>query len=107
VTFTELVQKCYDQAVKSGWADKEVPIPEQIALLHSEASEALESWRNKEPLDWVSETGKPEGLATEYADIFIRLAHYAKLNGFDLEKAILQKLHYNSTRPYRHGGKRA
>ena len=40
----------FNQAVKSGWGDKEVSFPEMIALLHSELSEALESYRKGEPV---------------------------------------------------------
>lgn len=105
MTIKELVDWCFKQAKASGWCDKPVPIPEQIALIHSEASEALESWRNNEP---ISDTvlGKPEGLASEYADIIIRIAHYSKLNGIDLEYELRRKLEYNATRAYRHGNKR-
>lgn len=100
-------KRCFDQAVALGWTEKPVPVPEQIALVHSEASEALESWRNKEPMSWIDENGKPQGIGSEFADIIIRLGHYAELNGVDLETEILRKLDYNMTRGYRHGGKLA
>jgi len=107
VTLTELVERCFEQAKEKGWVQKDgVPIPEQIALLHSEVSEAFESWRNKEPLSWVKD-GKPEGLASEYADVVIRIGHYCKALGIDLEEEVIRKLEYNKTRPYRHGGKAA
>ena len=93
-------------AKAKGWMDKEVPVPEQVALIHSEISEALESWRNKEPVLWM-DGPKPCGLASEYADAAIRLYHYAHLNGFDLDEEIARKMNYNETRPYRHGGKLA
>lgn len=109
MTISEVVQRCYDQAVKSGWADKPVPVIEQVALIHSEASEALESWRNGEAMSWTdSQNGnKPMGVGSEYADIVIRVAHYCILNKIDLEYEISRKLAYNATRPYRHGGKQA
>ena len=95
-----------DWAKRKGWMDREVPVPEQIALVHSELSEALESWRVSEPLLWLDE-GKPCGLASEYADAAIRLFHYAGLNGFDLLEVVETKMQYNENRPYRHGGKQA
>ncbi len=108
MTIEDLVRLCYEQAVRSGWAEKPVPVPEQVALICSEACEALESWRAKMPTSWTDPSNhKPEGLASEYADIVIRVAHYCALNQIDLEYEIRRKLRYNATRPYRHGGKLA
>lgn len=103
----EMQRRCYKQAVELGWNERPVPFPEQIALIHSEASEALESYRNGDPVSWTDESGKPQGIASEFADIIIRLGHYAELNGIDLEAEIERKLSYNMTRGYRHGGKLA
>jgi NTP pyrophosphatase (non-canonical NTP hydrolase) len=101
----QLVDKCYSQAEALGWTEKPVSVVEQIALIHSEASEALESFRNNEPLSWTDDKGKPQGIASEYADIVIRIGHYAKALGIDMEYEITRKLAYNMTRGHRHGGK--
>lgn len=93
-------------AKEKGWLDKEVSVAEQCALIHSEISEALESYRNNEETLWLDENGKPNGLASEYADAAIRLFHYAYLNEFDLITEIRRKMEYNWTRPHRHGGKK-
>jgi NTP pyrophosphatase (non-canonical NTP hydrolase) len=105
MTITEMVEKCYSNAVTLGWAEKPVPIPEQIALVHSEASEALEAFRNHEPITWTDEHNKPQGVGSEFADILIRIGHYSKLNGIDLEYEVSRKLEFNLTRGHRHGGK--
>lgn len=107
MTIEQLVEMCYAVAVSKGWGDKPVPVPEQVALICSEACEGLESWRDNELQSWTDDNGKPQGLASEYADVVIRIAHYCKLLGIDLHYEITRKLAYNQTRPYRHGNKQA
>jgi NTP pyrophosphatase (non-canonical NTP hydrolase) len=105
MTITELVERSYTQAKELGWADKEIPVPEMIALIHSEASEALESFRNNELVMWTDQQGKPQGIASEFADILIRIGHYSHILGIPLDAEIDRKLKYNMHRGYRHGGK--
>jgi NTP pyrophosphatase (non-canonical NTP hydrolase) len=105
MTIQEMQDRCFENAKKLGWADKPVPVPEMIALIHSEASEALESFRDHEPTSFTSSEGKPEGIGSEFADIIIRVAHYAELLKINLDYEIDRKLTYNLTRGYRHGGK--
>lgn len=90
---------------QNGWYEKEVSFPEMIALIHSEASEALESWRDGEAISWTDDS-KPMGVASEFADIVIRVMDYADRLEINLVDEIGRKLDYNSTRGYRHGGKR-
>jgi hypothetical protein len=45
---------------------------EQIALIHSEYSEALEEHRSGQPFVYFDESGKPEGIAVEIVDGLIR-----------------------------------
>ncbi len=82
-------------------------IPEMLALIHSEVSEALEAWRENNVDMYYSESGKPEGLVVELADTMIRIADLAGYMDIDLSAAIATKIAYNATRPYRHGGKSA
>lgn len=49
---------------------------------------------------------KPEGVPSEYADIFIRLCDECGKAGIDLAAAVKEKLDYNNTRSPLHGGKR-
>ena len=92
-----------------GWQPNDNRFLESLALLHSEVSEALEAYRDK---DWGSireEDGKPEGVTSELADVFIRLlstwAQFLTPLGHDLEEQYELKMAYNRTRAYRHGGR--
>ena len=80
-------------------------VPEKLALIHSEISEALESVRKGEALLFEKD-GKPEGLGVELADAVIRIADLCEAVGVDLESCIKIKHRYNKGRPHKHGGKR-
>lgn len=69
----------------------------RVALIHSEASEALEELRNT-PFDM-------EKFSAELADIIIRTADLARMAGVDLDRAVESKMKYNVTREHRHGGR--
>lgn len=77
------------------------------ALNHSEISEALEAFRNGEPLVWLDHDkgGKPEGEAVEYVDVIYRVLHWFAQKKIDPDKVMALKLEYNRNRPYRHGNK--
>lgn len=105
MTLTEFQARCYRQAKEKGWTERPVDVPEQVALICSEACEGLEAWREHQPISWTDVNGKPQGIGSEYADVLIRIGHYAELLGIDLDYEVSRKLDYNETRPYRHGNK--
>lgn len=93
----ELQQKIHINAVKHGWWEIDVPVPEILCLIHSEVSEALEAYRDRDEAKFRE----------ELADIAIRLLDAAEAFGIDLQTEILKKHEFNKKRSYRHGGKRA
>lgn len=98
----------YKWCITKGWEpDINRSFGDEIALLHSEVSEALEAFRSH-GFDTVitdSVTGKRDDVASEFADIFIRLLHYSYVHDIDLEREFKVKMAYNETRAYRHGGR--
>jgi hypothetical protein len=68
---------------------------EQIALMHSELSEALEGERKGLMDDHLPHRRMSE---VELADLAIRLFDYCGGHGYDLEGAVREKLAYNEVR---------
>ena len=106
------MQECvYKTAVDHGWWEGPAApnIPEKLALIHSEISEALEDYRAGGGLQniYYDANEKPEGFAVELADAVIRIMDLCGHLGINLAEAIAVKHNYNLTRAYRHGGKLA
>ena len=107
----ELIQEAHKTATEKGWWDKpDRNIPELLALIHSEVSEALEAYRETGifQLDKVwheKPDNKPEGFIVELADVLIRIADLCGEFDLDIESALIEKMEFNKSRPYRHGNK--
>ena len=125
MNINELAREVHENAVAHGFYETTPSLPEVIALIHSELSEALEEYRNGKPLIYGccniegavcdhSETCdrtegepscKPEGIAVELCDAVIRIFDTLDFYGVNIESVIEGKHEYNKSRPYKHGGK--
>jgi NTP pyrophosphatase (non-canonical NTP hydrolase) len=111
-----LAESVSKTAHSHGWWESNRNFGEMIALMHSELSEALEAWRDGDDITEVSyEAGgddhhgphKPVGVASEFADVIIRILDTCQTLNIPIAQALIEKAEYNISRPYRHGGKLA
>jgi NTP pyrophosphatase (non-canonical NTP hydrolase) len=96
-TINNLVEEAHSTAVEKGWWQTDRPLLECIALMHCELSEAVEAYRK----------GDEAHVVEELADVLIRTFDLCGRRGWNLERAVTDKMAFNKTRPYRHGGKLA
>jgi hypothetical protein len=134
IGINDFVSIAHENSKAHGWWEEERSFGEQIALMHSELSEALEEFRNKNWLQRIyyecykpkdkscsafyhadpnlkklkcapCEHGKPCGIPVELADCIIRIMDTCGHYSIDLDAVIREKMKYNESRPYKHGGK--
>ena len=95
-----------DAAVRKGDAYDHNRIAALLMLITTEVAEACECVRdNQFHMFYEADTGKPEGLPSELADVVIRVADLCGALRIDLPNAIEEKLAYNRRRQHRHGGR--
>lgn len=103
--------------VEKGFWDVERNLSEALLLVVSEIIEAMEEVRNGTPLvtqlyesasgvrspNQSGSTLKPVGFPSELADAIIRILDLCAAYDIDIDKAMMEKIAYNKTRPYKHG----
>lgn len=104
-TMEMLQYLCHKTAYAKGWWDTDRNNYEAIALMHSELSEAVEGLRAGNPQD--DKIPVYSAAEAELADCIIRILDLAEARGWRVGTALLAKMHYNLSRPYRHGNKEA
>lgn len=99
--FNAMQAEVHRNAQAKGFWDEPVNVAEKLALIHSEISEALESYRRNNPPD--DKLPQYKSATVELADAVIRIMDLAEGMGMDLAGAIMAKHKYNLSRPRKHG----
>lgn len=105
-TIKKLQARAHETAKNNGFWDKgQENILAKLMLCVTELSEFAENHR-KDSKDIMDEhCPQFTNQEIELADVVIRVMDIAEYMAIDLEAAILAKMKYNLTRPYRHGKK--
>jgi NTP pyrophosphatase (non-canonical NTP hydrolase) len=110
LTINELIKTSHEAAKEKGWWDEPKSFVELVMLIVTEAAEAVEEYRaGHEPNETyynIVKPKKPEGIPSELADMYIRIADLCGRYKIDLQAMIREKIEYNKSRAYKHGNKR-
>lgn len=89
----EYAKYCVAWRERKGFVTSWQNMLEKLMLVVSELGEAAEAYRHNDRANFKE----------EIADTFIRLLDITGTLDMDIEKAIIEKMGYNETRPLQHG----
>lgn len=99
--FSQIANKAHKNSRDHGFYEREKNDGETLALIHSELSECLEALRDGNPInEKIPEITRAEG---ELADVILRIMDFSTFKDWNVGLAIVRKMHYNASRPYKHG----
>lgn len=100
-----LTEEVHTRTVVNGfWEGDNDNTPSKLCLMHSELSEALEAYRAGNPPD--DKIPEFSGIEAELADVIIRIMDFGKMRNLRIAEAVVAKISYNHSRPYKHGNKK-
>jgi len=93
----------HETAIEHGWWDTNRSDGETILRMFTELAEAVKAIRTgNKPSEHIPDFSE---LEEELADVVIRILDFGEQRGLKIGLAVLEKMKFNDSRPYRHGGK--
>lgn len=106
-SFNKLSEDIHEWAVRKGfWEQNPISMTNEqlsskISLIHCELAEATEGLRHHNPPD--EHIPQFSSVEVELADAIIRIMDLSVAMRLRLAEAIVAKMKFNGTRPYKHG----